>query len=294
MDEPLFFMSAGVLVFRLALVLKLALRSEWPQSLGPRNTGKLLLIGLAGLPPMLVMFIVASVKGDLGLDKKKIWVMVGFFVAFYLLVGSTAVIPYFLIAYAFWPDISLMTFVFSPVSLALFIIIPQFALLFALFTYIFQPRHWFSYLSAKGLGPGLLFGVLLLLLVTPVNLLFQFLLEPYVSGSGYSNLLDPGPMDPISAAMIVVIGITVPPLVEESFFRGYMFRYLSRRGNWIYAAVFTSIAFTIVHGDIMNAAGLFLASLGLCYIFRKKGLSASIGAHAGFNAISFLIALYLI
>ena len=82
--------------------------------------------------------------------------------------------------------------------------------------------------------------------------------------------------------------IIVAPIVEELFFRGYVFNaYLAQKGpRTAYAG--SALAFGVAHGLPTLFLGIFGMGLVLAYIYRRTGtIIAPIVAHALNNAIAF-------
>ncbi len=101
--------------------------------------------------------------------------------------------------------------------------------------------------------------------------------------------------------LAAVEACVVAPVVEESFFRGFVFRGLlgryvrlipGLRLNFWWAAALSGLLFALFHGEL----GLIVPFTGVgmlfAWIFRRTGsLWPNILAHAGFNAISLALAI---
>lgn len=99
-------------------------------------------------------------------------------------------------------------------------------------------------------------------------------------------------------AMIFVSLVVLPPLVEETVFRGFILQGLRQKLRIGTAAVVTSILFAIGHLQIGNGQPLlwaaaidtFVLSLVLCVIRYKTGsLWPTIMVHALKNAVAFML-----
>jgi len=93
--------------------------------------------------------------------------------------------------------------------------------------------------------------------------------------------------------------VVLPPIIEETVFRGFLFSGLRKKCNFIVAALVTSVLFASLHllassqGPLW-IAGLdtFVLSLVLCYLREKTGaLWAPMMLHALKNVIAFTILL---
>jgi membrane protease YdiL (CAAX protease family) len=96
------------------------------------------------------------------------------------------------------------------------------------------------------------------------------------------------------AAVAVLVGI-VAPVVEELFFRGFLFGALGRVMPWLVAAVVTGLVFGGIHAGGTPAIFLVpLAVLGalLCVLYRRTGsLLPGMGVHAFNNALALAVAM---
>jgi membrane protease YdiL (CAAX protease family) len=98
--------------------------------------------------------------------------------------------------------------------------------------------------------------------------------------------------------VLAFISLTLlPPIVEETLFRGFLFAGLRNKLRFVYAAICTSVLFAALHllgtseGLLWVAAvDTFVLSLVLCYLREKTGaLWASILVHMAKNAIAFVV-----
>lgn len=95
--------------------------------------------------------------------------------------------------------------------------------------------------------------------------------------------------------------VVLPPLVEETMFRGFLFTGLRKSAPFVVTALVVSALFASLHliessQGLLWAAGIdtFVLSLVLCYLREKTGnLWASIGVHAMKNLLAFYF-LYIV
>lgn len=99
--------------------------------------------------------------------------------------------------------------------------------------------------------------------------------------------------------LILILSIfTLIPLGEELSFRSLIFagfqNGLAGRVPCAHglASIVGSLIFAAAHMDFLRFIPLFLLALCLCFAFRHKGLPASFGMHAGFNAAN-LVQIFL-
>jgi membrane protease YdiL (CAAX protease family) len=95
---------------------------------------------------------------------------------------------------------------------------------------------------------------------------------------------------PLSAFAVLVVA----PLVEEVFFRGFVFGGLVSRLGWVPAALLSGVLFGAVHGNAPEALPLIVpfTIIGAAFAwgyYRTGSLWVSIAAHFFFNTISFTV-----
>ena len=135
-----------------------------------------------------------------------------------------------------------------------------------------------------GLGAAMFFGLGLLqnLLPMPKNTPFEHL---------FDRARD--------AYLLSIIAVTLGPLMEELFFRGFMYPVLARRMGAAWAVVLTALPFGLIHlpqyGWAWSAA-LVIVLVGVgCGVVRAvtRSVAASFLVHVGFNGMQMLIAVVM-
>jgi membrane protease YdiL (CAAX protease family) len=99
--------------------------------------------------------------------------------------------------------------------------------------------------------------------------------------------------------MGLVALVLLPPFIEETIFRGFLFTGLRKKMTFVWVAVITSAFFASPHllassHGLLWVAGIdtFILSLVLCYLRERTGaLWAPIAVHAIKNAIAFSLLL---
>ena len=98
------------------------------------------------------------------------------------------------------------------------------------------------------------------------------------------------------AAIMSIFAVTVAPLMEELFFRGFLYPVLARRLGMFGGILFTSLAFALLHGDQLRyswAAVLIIFLVGVALTTVRavtKSVAASFLMHVGYNgALSLLM-----
>jgi membrane protease YdiL (CAAX protease family) len=92
-------------------------------------------------------------------------------------------------------------------------------------------------------------------------------------------VVDPPPSPSPSWLLDTHVGITVlfistcvlAPLVEEAFFRGFVFYGLAGSTGWLWAAIISSAAFAACHVQLYSLVPLFAQGLILCWVRRSGG-----------------------
>jgi membrane protease YdiL (CAAX protease family) len=142
------------------------------------------------------------------------------------------------------------------------------------------PSQW------KMLGLG---GVMMIAL----GLLQNFLPAP--KDTPFEHLFD----RPRDAYVLAIIAVTLAPLMEELFFRGFMYPALARRTGVTWAILLSALPFGLIHLPQYGwawAAGLVIFLVGIvCGIARAatRSVGAAFLVHAGYNGTQMLIALVL-
>lgn len=131
------------------------------------------------------------------------------------------------------------------------------------------------------LGVGLLFGLSLLesLLPMPKDTPFEHLFDR-----------------PLDAYLLSIIAVTIGPLMEELFFRGFLYPVLARRVGVTGGILITAVPFALLHLQQYGWAWaavfvIFLVGV-VCGVVRAvtKSVGASFLVHAGYNGTQMLIA----
>jgi uncharacterized protein len=94
------------------------------------------------------------------------------------------------------------------------------------------------------------------------------------------------------AALAGLLALVMAPLVEETFFRGFVFGGLLKRFSFVSAALMSGFLFSLAHGELttlipFTAVGFIFATA----YWYTGSLWSTITAHFTFNLISFTIAI---
>lgn len=95
---------------------------------------------------------------------------------------------------------------------------------------------------------------------------------------------------PYSSLMGLLILISIVPLAEEAFFRGFIYAGLAKsRGNLV-GMMISSGMFAMIHVEISHLIPAFVSGLIFCGAYRYSGsIWPAVFAHGGHNALAWII-----
>lgn len=143
-----------------------------------------------------------------------------------------------------------------------------------------------------GFGNGLLCILLPPLLCFASLLLCQNLLYPLLKNYGLDLALQSTITMAKQASFEQQLGLCVAtvimaPLLEEAYFRGYLFRLLKQSYGLIAAMVVSGLIFAIIHNNLFALLPLWVFGTALAWSYQRSGrIIYPILAHALFNGIS--------
>ena len=95
---------------------------------------------------------------------------------------------------------------------------------------------------------------------------------------------------PLAAILTGIFAVSLGPLMEELFFRGFLYPVVARRFGMVVAITFTSVAFGLIHAAQLAFAGglvliIFLVGVVLTIVRAKTGsVAASLMVHVAYNS----------
>lgn len=146
----------------------------------------------------------------------------------------------------------------------------------------------FRRFDARTLGVGC--GLML------ISVLFNATYSAFLAVFGLRAQID---LVPIFAELsspwwLLLAGIVVAPVVEELFFRGFVYAGLAERYSWRKAAVISSALFALTHLQLMAIAPIFILGYIFAYLYRRSGsIWPAVLMHVSTNALG-LGAAYLL
>jgi len=118
-------------------------------------------------------------------------------------------------------------------------------------------------------------------------------LLPMPKDTPFEHLFD----RPRDAYLISIIAVSIGPLMEELFFRGFLYPVLARRMGVVWGVLLTALPFGLIHlpqyGWAWGAALVIFLVGVVCGAVRAatKSVAASFLVHVGYNGTQMLIAL---
>jgi uncharacterized protein len=101
--------------------------------------------------------------------------------------------------------------------------------------------------------------------------------------------------DAAGTYLMVIFGVTVAPLMEELFFRGFLYPVLARRAGVNAGIVITAFLFALIHQSQLGRAWapvflLFIVGVVLTYVRARTGSVAnSFLLHVAYNSLLFVL-----
>jgi membrane protease YdiL (CAAX protease family) len=120
-------------------------------------------------------------------------------------------------------------------------------------------------------------------------------LLPMPKDTPFQHLFD----RPRDAYVLAIIAISFAPLLEELFFRGFMYPVLARRMGVAWAITLTALPFGLIHlpqyGWAWGAALVIVLVGVVCGVVRAvtRSVGASVLVHVGYNGAQMLIAVVM-
>lgn len=117
--------------------------------------------------------------------------------------------------------------------------------------------------NTLGLGCGLLIASYILILLHNALLLA---LGVDVQGDEIARIF--GALK--SAVWFLIAGVFFAPIVEEIFFRGFLFQGFRQKYGWVSAALLSSLIFAAAHLDPVAIIPTFILGIVLAYVYHRS------------------------
>jgi uncharacterized protein len=220
------------------------------------------------------------------------------------IIGNLLAVLYFIpaiflapLGFAGAPDANLGDILLSPLGIAVAAVSLDVALLTIVYLRVVRPGviTWERMgLRFQRLGRRLIQGLMAGVILFSASTVLELLLSRLGVEQTQLELFEPVRTATVPEFMLVLlVGAVIAPIVEEIFFRGYVFRaYLDQKG--VKRAFFFSAAlFAVIHLNIPAMIPIFIMGLLLAYFYYRTGsIIPSIVAHGVNNAAAFTL-LYL-
>ena len=97
----------------------------------------------------------------------------------------------------------------------------------------------------------------------------------------------------IQTAIYLIMIVIIAPILEEFIFRHLIYSNLAKKIGVVFAAIISSLLFTIPHYNIAGSVSFFGVGLFNCYLYDKYGYRASVINHFVFNFTSAFLMLLM-
>ena len=179
--------------------------------------------------------------------------------------------------------------------------LPMLAVFYALRRY--YPGHYAGRLNNRAitLGQALRQALPLFIRYLPmiwiVSMLWTTLLN-FLQQAGVIDAFPPQALitlftqggDRIALTLLVLFAILLAPIVEETIFRGCIYRFLKSQTNLLPAQIISGGLFAVMHGNLMSLLPLVVVGILLARVYEKSGnLLVPICFHGLFNGFSLLM-----
>ena len=137
-------------------------------------------------------------------------------------------------------------------------------------------------------GKMILLGFGFLMLFYGFNICFNLLLAQFEvqGGQDLSTLLE----QPDTLLWAAVSAVLIAPIVEEVFFRGFLFAGFREKYGWKKAALISAILFSLVHLTPTTVLPIFILGYLFAYLYHKSGsLWLPILLHFAVNGFTFFL-----
>ena len=134
-----------------------------------------------------------------------------------------------------------------------------------------------------------LFGILFvfILIANLAFILVKFLVPGFNANQAQTNYFTSAVTTHRSLALVALV--LIPPIFEETIFRGFIFPAISKRIGVIWGAIFSSIIFGIAHGQPNLFVYTAILGLLLCFMYRRMGsIFPGIALHMLNNLLAFV------
>jgi len=153
------------------------------------------------------------------------------------------------------------------------------------YTSTFNSEKWVSLRSFLLVIPALM-CIYVLNIVIDVSGFYEWLIHVTGSPEMQQSVKTLKQASPVEMMPLAVSAIVIAPIVEEIFFRGFIFRLLSCRIGIVSAALLSGILFGAVHLSLIQTVALSIFGFVQCMLYAQtRSIIYPMILHAIFNAI---------
>ena len=96
--------------------------------------------------------------------------------------------------------------------------------------------------------------------------------------------------DPVAITLLVICAVILAPLVEETIFRGGIYRFLKSQSTLLPAQILSGAVFALMHANLMSFLPLVVVGILLARVYEHSGnILVPMCFHACFNGFSLLM-----
>ncbi len=98
-----------------------------------------------------------------------------------------------------------------------------------------------------------------------------------------------------SPVWFFIVAVVMAPIVEEVFFRGFLFQGFRQRYGWITAMLLSSAIFALAHMDLVALIPTFILGIVLAYMYhRSNSVWPGVILHFLVNALGFFATYFVV
>jgi membrane protease YdiL (CAAX protease family) len=98
-----------------------------------------------------------------------------------------------------------------------------------------------------------------------------------------------------SPVWFFIVGVVMAPIVEEVFFRGFLFQGFRQKYGWINAMLLSSAIFGVAHMDLVALIPTFILGNVLAYMYhRSNSVWPGVILHFLVNAMGFCATYFVV
>lgn len=100
--------------------------------------------------------------------------------------------------------------------------------------------------------------------------------------------------DPVTIGILVILAVVLAPIVEETIFRGCIYRFFKSQTTMLPAQIISGMLFALMHANLLSFIPLLIVGILLARVYESSGnILVPICFHAFFNGFSLLMLLIM-